>query len=76
MVGYAMDILDLHPVFERDVANLSGGELQRFAIGVVLVQKVRSAHHTMRSACGPTPYISPLSHAWQADIYMFDDPLR
>jgi len=35
----AIDILDLHPVLERDVANLSGGELQRFAIGVVCVQR-------------------------------------
>ena len=34
-----IDILDLHPVLERDVANLSGGELQRFAIGVVCVQR-------------------------------------
>lgn len=34
-----VDILDLHPVLERAVENLSGGELQRFAIGVCLVQK-------------------------------------
>jgi len=34
-----LDILDLHAVVERDVANLSGGELQRFAIGVVIVQR-------------------------------------
>mmetsp|Transcript_10205 Transcript_10205/g.21694 ORF Transcript_10205/g.21694 Transcript_10205/m.21694 type:complete len:613 (-) Transcript_10205:776-2614(-) len=35
----AVDTLDLHPVFDREVDKLSGGELQRFAIGVVLVQK-------------------------------------
>ena len=39
VVDYVMDTLDLHPVTEREVANLSGGELQRFAIGVVVVQK-------------------------------------
>jgi len=39
MVQVAIDTLDLHPVIDRDVANLSGGELQRFAIAVVLVQK-------------------------------------
>jgi len=38
-VQSSVDILDLHPVLERAVENLSGGELQRFAIGVCLVQK-------------------------------------
>ena len=32
-------ILDLSPVMDRGVEMLSGGELQRFAIGVVIVQK-------------------------------------
>lgn len=31
--------LDLHVVLERDVSQLSGGELQRFAIGMSCVQK-------------------------------------
>jgi ABC-type cobalamin/Fe3+-siderophores transport system ATPase subunit len=30
---------DLGPVWERNVGDLSGGELQRFAIGVVCVQE-------------------------------------
>ncbi len=34
-----IEALDLQPITEREVANLSGGELQRFAIGVVVVQK-------------------------------------
>lgn len=34
-----MDTLDLHAVNDREVDKLSGGELQRFAIGVVVVQK-------------------------------------
>eukprot|EP00003_Mantamonas_plastica_P016985 TRINITY_DN283_c0_g1_i1.p1 TRINITY_DN283_c0_g1~~TRINITY_DN283_c0_g1_i1.p1 ORF type:complete len:621 (-),score=230.94 TRINITY_DN283_c0_g1_i1:841-2703(-) len=33
-----MDMLDLTQVQKRDVKDLSGGELQRFAIGVVCVQ--------------------------------------
>lgn len=33
--------MDLTHVLDRDVGVLSGGELQRFAIGVVAVQKVR-----------------------------------
>jgi len=37
-VQSSVDVLDLHPVLERSVENLSGGELQRFAIGVCLVQ--------------------------------------
>lgn len=32
--------MDLTHVLDRDVGVLSGGELQRFAIGVVAVQKV------------------------------------
>lgn len=32
-------VLDLRPVLDRDVENLSGGELQRFAIAVACVQK-------------------------------------
>ena len=35
----AVKVLDLTPVLERNVEDLSGGELQRFAISVVLVQK-------------------------------------
>lgn len=31
--------LDLHVVLEREVTQLSGGELQRFAIGMSCVQK-------------------------------------
>lgn len=31
-------VLDLRPVLDRDVENLSGGELQRFAIAVACVQ--------------------------------------
>lgn len=31
--------LDLIAVLDRDIAMLSGGELQRFAIGVVCVQE-------------------------------------
>ncbi|KAL2043443.1 hypothetical protein N7G274_003750 [Stereocaulon virgatum] len=34
-----MDILDLNQVRDRDVDKLSGGELQRFSIGTVCVQK-------------------------------------
>ena len=35
----AVDILDLGNVLEREVKNLSGGELQRFIIGMVYVQQ-------------------------------------
>lgn len=34
-----MDLLDLRPVLDRNVGDLSGGELQRFAIAVVAVQE-------------------------------------
>lgn len=34
-----IDTLELRPVLERDVEQLSGGELQRFAIAVACVQK-------------------------------------
>jgi len=36
---YMLDILDLGNVVGRGIADLSGGELQRFAIAVVAVQK-------------------------------------
>jgi ATP-binding cassette subfamily E protein 1 len=39
VIAATLDILDLHPVSDREVDKLSGGELQRFAIGVVIVQK-------------------------------------
>ncbi|CAL6380581.1 unnamed protein product [Bathycoccus prasinos] len=35
---YLIDILELTHVMDRDVAKLSGGELQRFAIAIVAVQ--------------------------------------
>lgn len=34
-----LDVLELNQVLERDITLLSGGELQRFAIGTVCVQK-------------------------------------
>jgi ATP-binding cassette subfamily E protein 1 len=34
-----LDVLELRQVFDRDIKLLSGGELQRFAIGTVCVQK-------------------------------------
>lgn len=34
-----MDVLELRQVATRDIGHLSGGELQRFAIGLVCVQK-------------------------------------
>lgn len=34
-----LDVLDLHQVLDRDVNLLSGGELQRFAIGTTCVQQ-------------------------------------
>ena len=37
-MDWAMTELDLHHVKDRDVEVLSGGELQRFAIAVVVVQ--------------------------------------
>jgi len=36
---WVMNELDLNHIIDRDVEVLSGGELQRFAIGVVVVQK-------------------------------------
>ncbi|CAJ2513291.1 Uu.00g014100.m01.CDS01 [Anthostomella pinea] len=35
----ALDVLELRHILDRDVNHLSGGELQRFAIGTVCVQK-------------------------------------
>jgi ATP-binding cassette subfamily E protein 1 len=34
-----LDALELHDVFDREIQHLSGGELQRFAIGLASVQK-------------------------------------
>lgn len=36
---YILKVLELNGVLERDVENLSGGELQRFALGMTCVQK-------------------------------------
>ncbi|KAI9928780.1 Fe-S cluster-binding ribosome biosynthesis protein [Aspergillus wentii] len=36
---HVMNVLELKQVAERDIDHLSGGELQRFAIGLVCVQK-------------------------------------
>ncbi|RLV94316.1 Translation initiation factor RLI1 [Spathaspora sp. JA1] len=37
--NYILNVLELKGVLNRDVANLSGGELQRFALGMTCVQK-------------------------------------
>jgi len=36
---YIADMLDLNPVMDRNTEDLSGGELQRFAIAMVCIQK-------------------------------------
>lgn len=36
---YVLKVLELEHVLEREVANLSGGELQRFALGMTCVQQ-------------------------------------
>lgn len=36
---YIIDVLELRAVMNREVGNLSGGELQRFALGMTCVQK-------------------------------------
>ena len=38
-LGEVLDVLELNHLLERDIGALSGGELQRFAIGMVCVQK-------------------------------------
>ena len=39
-MDHIMDVLELKTVQDRDINLLSGGELQRFAIALVCVQKV------------------------------------
>lgn len=39
MFDYVVDMLDLHNVLERQIGQLSGGELQRFIIALTCVQK-------------------------------------
>lgn len=36
---WILDEMDLRHVLDRDIDMLSGGELQRFTIGIVVVQK-------------------------------------
>ena len=36
---YVLNVLELHGVMDRNVADLSGGELQRFALGMTVIQK-------------------------------------
>ena len=38
-VEHVMKILDLNHITERDIQDLSGGELQRFAMAIVCIQK-------------------------------------
>ncbi|QFZ27111.1 putative translation initiation factor [Clavispora lusitaniae] len=37
--SYVKRLLELEPIIDRDIANLSGGELQRFALALTCVQK-------------------------------------
>lgn len=39
MFKHAVDMLDLEPVLEREIGQLSGGELQRFIIAMTCVQQ-------------------------------------
>lgn len=58
-------VLELVNVLERDVSQLSGGELQRFAIAMTCIQK----------ADVYVPFSSQaLSNSSQVYRYMFDEP--
>ena len=55
-----IDLLDLKDVMTRDIQNLSGGELQRFAISVACVQKAdmyafQETHSTVTCLMNPLP---------------------
>ena len=38
MYDHAVDMLDLHAILDREIGQLSGGELQRFIIAMTCVQ--------------------------------------
>jgi ATP-binding cassette, sub-family E, member 1 len=60
-----MNILELNHIMDRDVNLLSGGELQRFAIGTVCVQQA-DVYATLRNA--------EACLLMQLNRYMFDEP--
>jgi len=39
LATFAVDVPDLHGIKNRNIEDLSGGELQRFAIAIVCIQR-------------------------------------
>lgn len=60
------NVLELNKVLERDITQLSGGELQRFAIALSCVQRA--------DVCVTRLYPSPQSLFPPVYRYMFDEP--
>ena len=50
------DLLELNDVLERDISQLSGGELQRFAIAMTCIQRADVY------VLGPLVFLAPSSH--------------
>merc|ERR1711935_1228930 len=63
------DILDLNRVRDRSLADLSGGELQRFACAMVCIQKADTA---IRNLIEATKYVIVVEHDLAVLDYLSD----
>ena len=70
-----IEMLDLAAVMDRNIEDLSGGELQRFAIAMVCVQNadvwvpLPRPYLLLVSACHPSPEPVRMESTWPSRAY-------
>ena len=69
-----IDALDLDVVMERDISQLSGGELQRFAIGMSCIQNADMCVPLSLSLLSSGPAAVAHARSLPPRSYMFDEP--
>ncbi len=69
-LAHIQDTLELNHILDRNISDLSGGELQRFAIGII--RSVTNDHVFRLIAL--RSHQRPSCSVQKADVYMFDEP--
>jgi hypothetical protein len=73
-LAFIQDTLELNHILDRNISDLSGGELQRFAIGIIRCPMQLTRVSTFASCLVRAHPLPPPCSVQKADVYMFDEP--
>jgi ATP-binding cassette subfamily E protein 1 len=73
-LAHIQDTLELNHILDRNISDLSGGELQRFAIGIIRSVRLVITCSLNRHLLTNCSHCYPPCSVQKADVYMFDEP--